>query len=118
MEKNHTQSRVFANSKGVSDAIHKSLSSGEPSKHNENFGATIYATGLGNIRIAGEGFYLESRNSLRGASEQPFSCGKEGWGKLPGDKSEKTQCIHPLQALQNERFTLSEISSVTKRFPV
>ena len=37
---------------------------------------------------------------LENGSIQPFSCGKEGWGKPFTDKSEKTQYIHPLQALQ------------------
>ena len=34
----------------------------------------------------------ETSNLLekRGVSEQHFSCGKEGWGKPSGDKSEKT----------------------------
>ena len=49
-------------------------------------------------------------------SEQHFSCEKEGWGKPSSDKSEKTQCIHPLRALQNGRFALPAISSGTKRF--
>ena len=65
----------------------------------------------------GEGSYSESRNNSGGVSKQPFSCGKEGCGEPFGDKSEKTQYIHLLRALQNGRFSLSEISSGTKRFP-
>ena len=42
---------------------------------------------------------------------------KKDWGKPSGSKSEK-KLIHCLQALQNGRFALSEISSETKRFPV
>ena len=55
---------------------------------------------------------------LENGSIQPFSCGKEGWGKPFTDKSEKTQYIHPLQALPNKRFTLSGISCREKPFSV
>ena len=102
----------------VSDTIQKSPSSGETSKDNKNVRTTISANGPGSIRDPGEESYSESRNSSRGVSEQHFSYGKEGWGKLPGDKSGKTQCIHPLRGLPNGRFALSEISSGTKRLPV
>ena len=118
VEKNYTRPRNFVNSEGVSDTIHKSPSSGEASKYNKNVRTTVSASGPGNIRVAGEGSYSESRNSSRGVSEQPFTCWNGGWGKPSVDKSEKTQCIHPLRALQNGRFALSKISSGRKRFPV
>ena len=102
MGKIYTQPRNFDNSEGVSDTIHKSPSSGEASKHNKNVATTISASGPGNIRVAGEGSYSESRNSLRGVSEQLFLVEKKDGGKPPNDKSEKTQCIHPLRALQKE----------------
>ena len=70
------------------------------------------------ISVSGEGSYSEGRKSSGGVSEQHFSCGKERWRKPYCDKSEKTQCSHPLRALQNGRFALSEISSGTKRLPV
>ena len=118
VEKNYRRPKNVVNSEGVSDTIHKSPSSGEASKHSKNVRTTIYAGRPGNIRLAGEGSYSESRNSSRGVSDQLFSCGKKGQGEPSGDKSEKTQCIHPLRALQNERFALSEISSGIKRIPV
>ena len=89
------------NSEGVSDTIQPFPSSGETSIR-----TTISASGPGNIRVSGEGTYLESRNSSRGVSEQHFSCGKERWGKPPGDKSEKTQSIHALLALQKQNYFL------------
>ena len=99
VEKNYRQPRIFFNSEGVSDIIHKSPGSGVASKHNKNVRTTISACAPGNIRVAGEGSYSESRNNLRGVSEQPFSCGKEGWGTPSGDTSEKTKYIHTLRAL-------------------
>ena len=99
VEKNYRQPRIFFNSEGVSDIIHKSPGSGVASKHNKNIRITISASGPENIRVAGEGNYSESRNNLRGVSEQPFSCGKEGWGTKSGDTSEKTKYIHTLRAL-------------------
>ena len=81
MRKNYTWPRNFVNNEGVSDTIHKSPSSGEASKHNKNVRITNSASRLGNIRIAWEGSYLESRNCSGGVSEQPFSCVKERWGE-------------------------------------
>ena len=116
--KNNTQPRNFVNKEGVSDTIQKSRSSGEASKHNKNVIITFSASGPGNIRVAGEGTYSENRNNSRGISEQHFSYEKDRWGKPSSDKSEKTQCIHLLRALQNGRFALSEISSRRKRLLV
>ena len=80
---------------GVSDTIHKSPRSGETSKDNKNIRTKISANGPGNIRDPGEESYSECRNSSRRVSEQHFSYGNEVWGKRSGDKSGKTQCIHP-----------------------
>ena len=99
----------------VSDNIHKSLSSGEASKHNRNIRRTISASGLGDIRVAGEGSYSESRNIPRGVSEQPFSCGKEEWGEASGDKSEKAQYVYPLRELQNGRLRLKIEAQVVRQ---
>ena len=52
--------RNSVSSEGVSDTIHKSPSSGEASKHNENVRSTIPASAPGNIRGAGEGIYSET----------------------------------------------------------
>ena len=109
---------IFSIMKGYQNTIHKSPSSGETYKHDKNVKTTISASGPGNTKVFGEGSYPEIKDSSRGLSEQPFSCGKEGWGKPSGDKSEKTQYIHSLRALQNGRFALFEISSRTKRFPL
>ena len=87
-------------------------------KHNKNIRATISASAPGNVKVAGEGSYPGTRNNSRGVSERQFSSAKEGWEKLSGNQSEKTQSIHPLRALQNGRFALPEISFGTKRFPV
>ena len=87
-------------------------------KHNKNVRATISASAPGNVKVAGEGSYPGTRNNSRGVSERQFSSAKEGWEKLSGNQSEKTQSIHLLLALQNERFALREISFGTKRFPV
>ena len=64
------------------------------------------------------GGYPGSKKSSRGISVQLFSCWKEGWGELHGDKFEKTQYIHLLRTLQNGRFALSKISSRAKWFHV
>ena len=118
MGKNNTRPRNFVNRERVSETIYKSPSSGEYTKHNKNVRTTISASAPRNISLPREGSYSESKNSSRGVSEQHFSCGKEGWEKPSGDKSEKTKCIHPLQALQNGKFALPEISSGTKQFPL
>ena len=47
-----------------------------------------------------------------------FHVGKNNRGKLLLINLKKTQCIHRLRTLQNERFPLSDISSGTKRLPV
>ena len=60
------------------------------------------------------GGYPGSKKSSRGISVQLFSCWKEGWGELHGDKFEKTQYIHPLRTLQNGRFALAKIYSRAK----
>ena len=44
---------------------------------------------------------LESKNSSRKVSDKYFSCRKEGWEEPSRDKSEKTQCIHPLIGFEN-----------------
>ena len=78
--KNYMRARNFVNCEGLSDTIRKSPSSREASKHNKNVRTTISASGPENIRVAGEGSYLESRNSSRGVSEQHFSGGKKDEG--------------------------------------
>ena len=78
VKENYTRPRYFVNSERVSDTIHRSPISGEVSKHNKDIRATICASGPGNIRVAGEGWYSESSNSSRQVSEQPLPCGKEG----------------------------------------
>ena len=78
--KNYMRARNFVNCEGLSDTIRKSPSSREASKHNKNVRTTISASGPENIRVAGEGSYLESRNSSRGVSEQHFSGRKKDEG--------------------------------------
>ena len=71
---NYTRPRNFVNSEGVSDTIHKSPSSGEASKHNRNVETTVSSSEPGNIRVAGEGSYSESRNRSSGqATSTSFS---------------------------------------------
>ena len=118
VEKNYRRPRNFVNSEEVSDTIHKSHSSGEASKHNKMSEQQSLLVHQEISELLEKGAIQKAETAQEEFLINVFLVGKKDRGNRPVINLKKTQCIHLLRALQNERFALSEISSGTKRFPV
>ena len=105
LTKTRSKWRNFVSSKGVSDPIYKSPSSGEPCKPNKNFKPISFDSKPGNMRVVGIATQkLEDRNSSRRISEQSFFVAKKDGENCPVINLKKTKHICSLRRLQSGRF--------------
>ena len=123
MGKAHKRSGNFRNSEGIQNSLAKDTSPGKNSFECTPKRKSEISSGKRDQRNVGKGSNKESLATQRSACskstfEQPFSCKEKRWWLPSGYKSENSESVCTLYALQNGKFADSKIYGEGKRLHV